>query len=188
MAPEVLRCPTEADLKERAKVERLRSSLRQGNKGPSVLNTSHLSASCMNAVFGGGSSGKYDHRVDIWAVGVLLFELLVGRTPFGSQMDSEHTIEQNIIEGVMSFPKGVLSPLAKNFIQKALTYNRFDRPDAIDLLRHPWVTKYCGEIHLQLPQPKKQAAATVSHPGKPPKQPFGRLNSKHLDALLWKVI
>ena len=26
----------------------------------------------------------YDTRVDIWAIGVLIFELLVGRPPFGN--------------------------------------------------------------------------------------------------------
>jgi len=171
MAPEVLRCPTEADLKELQKVEKLRTNLIKQGKNTSVLDINLT----------GASAPRYDHRVDTWAVGVLLYELLVGRPPFGTQLDSDQSTENNIMKGSMSFPKGIVSPLAKNFIQKALTFNRFERPDALDLLKHPWIVKYCGELQLPNLENKSQLV-TVKIP-----QQLGRFGSKHLDALLWKV-
>lgn len=132
---------------------------------------------------GASSASRYDHRVDIWAVGVLLFELLVGRPPFGSQLDANHSAEDNILRGKVSFPKGVISPLAKSFIQKALTFSRLERPDAIELLRHPWIIRYCGELQL----PKDESVQKLSTINVKVPHHFRRLNSKNLDTLLWKI-
>ena len=75
----------------------------------------------------------------------------------------------------------------KNFIQKALTYSRFERPDAIDLLRHAWVCKFCPEVQ-DLTEFEANKVVFNSKVAAAKGKPFGRLNSKNLDTLLWKVI
>ena len=57
---------------------------------------------------------EYDHSVDIWSIGVLTYEFLVGRPPFESPGYQE-TI-QNIDRGDIFFPDHVSSD-AQEFIQ-----------------------------------------------------------------------
>ena len=59
----------------------------------------------------------YDTRVDIWAIGILIFELLVGRPPFRN--DGQHSIEDNIVHGRINWPSS-MNLLAKNLITKLL--------------------------------------------------------------------
>lgn len=46
--------------------------------------------------------GGYDERVDLWALGVTMFKLMTGVTPFESEYHSE-TIA-NIMRGEYGFP------------------------------------------------------------------------------------
>jgi serine/threonine protein kinase len=55
----------------------------------------------------------YSNTVDSWAVGVLVYELLVGCPPFYDK--SKSTTEARIVSGVPHFPP-TMSEAAKNFI------------------------------------------------------------------------
>jgi serine/threonine protein kinase len=55
----------------------------------------------------------YSNTVDSWAVGVLVYELLVGCPPFYDK--SKSTTEARIVSGVPHFPP-TMSEGAKNFI------------------------------------------------------------------------
>jgi len=84
-------------------------------------------------------SGKpYDASVDIWALGVTVFEFLTGETPF-----SRETIEDTfecILDGSFSFPKkNKISNQAKHFIRSLLTYNPDGRPLSSDVSSNIWV-------------------------------------------------
>ena len=52
------------------------------------------------------SSNSYSYEVDIWAIGIILYAMLVGRTPFDSQ--ELEVIRKNILEGEILFPEDLI--------------------------------------------------------------------------------
>jgi serine/threonine protein kinase len=64
----------------------------------------------------------YGFEVDIWAIGIILYALLVGRMPFYA--DDLPGIYSNIYEGVFSFPEDlIISDIAKDLILSILNPN-----------------------------------------------------------------
>uniref|UniRef100_A0A7R9YSF6 Protein kinase domain-containing protein n=1 Tax=Chlamydomonas euryale TaxID=1486919 RepID=A0A7R9YSF6_9CHLO len=88
----------------------------------------------------------YDDKVDVWAIGVMVFELLTGRQPFIAESSAELLDMQNIQcsrPGPYGKPdfiaRELLSDGAKSFISDALQLNVAKRPSAASLLSHPWL-------------------------------------------------
>ena len=77
----------------------------------------------------------HDTRVDIWSVGVLMFELLSGYSPFVAKSNQE--LYQNIRRLKIQWPKD-MQPLAKNLIGKILKLNPLERPSLQEILDHQW--------------------------------------------------
>ena len=77
----------------------------------------------------------HDTRVDIWSIGVLMFELLAGYSPFVAK--SNQDLYQNIRRLKIQWPKD-MPPLAKNLIGKILKLNPLDRPSLQEILDHQW--------------------------------------------------
>ena len=77
----------------------------------------------------------HDTRVDIWSVGVLMFELLSGYSPFVAKNNQD--LYQNIRRLKIQWPKDI-PPLAKNLIGKILKLNPLDRPSLEEILEHQW--------------------------------------------------
>ena len=77
----------------------------------------------------------HDTRVDIWSVGVLMFELLSGYSPFVAKNNQD--LYQNIRRLKIQWPKD-MPPLAKNLIGKILKLNPMERPSLEEILEHQW--------------------------------------------------
>ena len=77
----------------------------------------------------------HDTRVDIWSIGILMFELLSGYSPFVAKSNQE--LYQNIKRLKIQWPKD-MPPLAKNLISNILKLNPIDRPSFDEILNHQW--------------------------------------------------
>eukprot|EP00195_Chlamydomonas_chlamydogama_P006399 CAMPEP_0202898576 /NCGR_PEP_ID=MMETSP1392-20130828/7065_1 /ASSEMBLY_ACC=CAM_ASM_000868 /TAXON_ID=225041 /ORGANISM="Chlamydomonas chlamydogama, Strain SAG 11-48b" /LENGTH=399 /DNA_ID=CAMNT_0049584547 /DNA_START=583 /DNA_END=1782 /DNA_ORIENTATION=- len=105
----------------------------------------------------GKSLNPYTEKVDVWAVGVLSYELLVGRPPFEVE-DPKETAHLIMHSPVGNFPPG-LSNDCKDFIQLALSKKAGHRPSADELLLHTWVQQH---LHGRtLPPPCSSSTAVL---------------------------
>ncbi|KXZ51518.1 hypothetical protein GPECTOR_12g481 [Gonium pectorale] len=78
----------------------------------------------------------YTTAVDIWATGVLAYELLIGFPPF--RVDGAAPSAPSAARGPLHFPHSV-SAVARDFIRAALADHPEDRPTAFELRQHPWL-------------------------------------------------
>lgn len=82
---------------------------------------------------------SHDKNVDIWCLGVLCFELLVGKAPFLAQNYNETYLK--ISKCQYTVPDFV-SKSAANLISKLLVLRPERRLPLADVLKHPWVEVY----------------------------------------------
>ena len=81
----------------------------------------------------------HDEKVDIWCIGVLLFELITGQQPWkGSDVQ---TVKYNISRLKINWPKQ-MDRTAADLISKILRYNPEERISLRNMLMHPFFTKY----------------------------------------------
>ncbi|KAE8578690.1 hypothetical protein XENTR_v10023730 [Xenopus tropicalis] len=78
----------------------------------------------------------YDHRSDLWALGCIVYELLVGTPPFYAH--SIFQLVSIITQQAVRWPRGV-SPELTNFLQGLLTKDPAVRLSWPELLRHPFI-------------------------------------------------
>lgn len=89
----------------------------------------------------------HDHSVDLWAFGILIYELLVGKPPFEHQ--DERTTLKKIKNKDYHFPEEAnLVPESKDFINLLLKLNPADRPNLSVLKTHDYITKYARPHQL----------------------------------------
>mmetsp|Transcript_887 Transcript_887/g.2247 ORF Transcript_887/g.2247 Transcript_887/m.2247 type:complete len:534 (+) Transcript_887:477-2078(+) len=82
------------------------------------------------------TSPAYGPPVDVWGLGIVAYELLVGATPFEAE-ERVDTIK-GILQGDADIP-GFLSEGARDFIRVTLAKNPHQRPTVKQLMGHPWV-------------------------------------------------
>ena len=81
----------------------------------------------------------HDERVDIWCIGVLMFELMTGFAPF--QGDDVKTVKYNISRLKIRWPRE-MDRDAADLISRILKYNPEERISLEQMLLHPFFTKY----------------------------------------------
>ncbi|GAQ86022.1 hypothetical protein KFL_002660030 [Klebsormidium nitens] len=108
----------------------------------------------------------YDSKVDVWACGILAYELLCGKPPF-EVPDRRETCRKIISEelpGKEGWPR-FLSPESIRFINQATHKTPSKRLTAGQLLQHTWIKKYT------------QRAAASRSPAKPDYPGFHQVSS-----------
>ncbi|OAA74140.1 serine/threonine-protein kinase Eg2 [Cordyceps fumosorosea ARSEF 2679] len=87
----------------------------------------------------GQSENFYNEKVDLWSLGVLTYEFLVGEAPFE---DTPTMTQRRIARADMSVPSFV-SPEAADLIKKLLVLDPEKRIPLDQIPLHPWIVKHC---------------------------------------------
>ena len=92
----------------------------------------------------------HDEKVDIWCIGVLMFELLTGRAPWDGE--DVTTVKNNIRQLKINWPKN-MDKDAKELISRILKYIPEERPTFMEILMYPFFTKYYPDAINCLQEP-----------------------------------
>lgn len=88
-------------------------------------------------VLGGKTNGGHSFEVDIWAIGIMMYALLVGKPPFQSK--DVQVIYDRIKKSDFSYPADKpISNEAKDLIDDLLSVNPLKRPSINEILSYDW--------------------------------------------------
>ncbi|KAL7946211.1 serine/threonine protein kinase, AGC family [Trichoderma barbatum] len=87
----------------------------------------------------GSSDNYYNEKVDLWSLGVLTYEFLVGEAPFE---DTPVMTQRRIARADMQIPKFVSSEAA-DLIKRLLVLDPEKRIPLEEVQNHPWIIKHC---------------------------------------------
>ena len=92
---------------------------------------------------------QYDLSADIWSLGTIVYEMLMGFAPFTGT--DPRNLTQNLRVGDYSVPKAInLSLSCLDFIDKCLKSESTKRIPHDKLLEHPWVAEPLGADSIPL--------------------------------------
>jgi tousled-like kinase len=97
------------------------------------------------AAAGGGGGMRaplISNKVDVWSAGVIFYQMLYGRRPFGEGMGQEQILREGVILAArqVELPaKPAVSAEGKAFLLKCLAYNQEERWDVLTAAADPYL-------------------------------------------------
>lgn len=85
---------------------------------------------------------RISNKVDVWSIGVIFFQMLFAKRPFGDGMSQDKLLSDQTMLNArqVHFPaKPIVSDACKDFIRTCLTYEQSERPTIAQLCNHPYV-------------------------------------------------
>ncbi|XP_013860221.1 aurora kinase A [Austrofundulus limnaeus] len=86
----------------------------------------------------------HDEKVDLWSLGVLCYEFLVGKPPFEAKTNDETYRRISKVEYTYP-PQTNISAGAKDLVARLLKHNPMQRLPIQGVLSHPWVLEYSNK-------------------------------------------
>jgi len=97
---------------------------------------------------------KYNHMVDMWAFGVLMYLLMYGHYPYDSK-NTRDIMMKVLTEPIRWQTKAKLSQQTLGFLKRCLEPSVRKRITAEDGLKHPWI------VNAAAPDPEQNREATL---------------------------
>jgi serine/threonine-protein kinase ULK/ATG1 len=87
---------------------------------------------------------KYNHKADVWSLGIVYFELLTGFTPFTGR--DREDLKKNLEKGTYKLPKKLkLTLQGLDFLNCCLQFDQQKRMAWNELIKHPYITNNPSE-------------------------------------------
>lgn len=93
---------------------------------------------------------EHDHNVDLWCIGVMMFELITGKLPFNTS--SKVALEDSIIRVKINWPTDI-DVQARDLISRILKYQPKDRLQVEGIFKHTFFTTLLGNLNQYLIKP-----------------------------------
>merc|ERR1711957_6565 len=121
-------------------------------------------------------SKGHDKGVDYWALGVLIYEMLVGRSPFYAYKSDQVSLFKRIVQVKYGFPQGTVIDLAQDLIGHLIVRRQANRFGCLargdmDVRDHPWLAPIDADKLLK---------RTIDAPWVP--QLNSKLDASHFDS------
>ena len=96
---------------------------------------------------------SYDYKVDLWSLGIILFECYTGQVPYmaTNHLELLKIMNKQPVLDMDAIPKGM-----KQVVDKLLTMNPRERMDIDQLMHHPAMTQCQSIFPVELNEPPRQ--------------------------------